>query len=115
MRGSIMTRRVSWFRTLETIGRVGRAVDSRAAKAHLRRRSGHYAALGIFDGSTFGYRYRSGGMGRLAQYRIGWWREALDAAQAEGAQHVVMRTDQVRWVVAQLEAVDSASTDSPGS
>lgn len=99
-----MTRRLSWARTLETIGRASRAADRRAAKLHRRHWNRQLAAFDIFDGSSFGYRYRFAGMGRLAQYRTGWWREALDAAQAENARSIVMRTDQLRWVVGQLEA-----------
>ena len=99
-----MTRRLSWARTLQTIGWAGRAADRQAAKLHRRHMNRQLAIFRIFDGSSFGYRYRSGGMGRLAQYRTGWWREALDAARAEDAHSIVLRVDQLRWVVGQLEA-----------
>ena len=103
MRGTTMTIPFSWARTLETIGSLGRRTDRWAAQRHLRHRDRRLAALHIFDGSRFGYRYRSGGMGRLAQYRTGWWRELLDAVPAEDVSSVVVRTDQVRWIVGQLD------------
>ena len=98
-----MTIPLSWARTLETIGSMGRGTDRWAAQRHLRHRDRRLAALHIFDGSRFGYRYRTGGMGRLAQYRTGWWRELLDAVQVEDVSSVVVRTDQVRWIVGQLD------------
>lgn len=98
-----MTIPLSWARALETIGWLGRRTDRWAAQRHLRHRDRRLAALHIFDGTRFGYRYRSGGMGRLAQYRTGWWHELLDAVQAEDVSSVVVRTDQVRWIVGQLD------------
>jgi hypothetical protein len=109
-----MTTTPSWARTLETIGRAGRAADRWAAARHRRHRARQLATLDIFDGSHFGYRYRTGGMGRLAQYRAGWWREALEAAQAEEAHGIVMRTDQVRWIVGKLDTAESAGPEGSG-
>ncbi|MFT7610608.1 MAG: hypothetical protein ACI9MX_003694 [Candidatus Aldehydirespiratoraceae bacterium] len=106
MRGTIMTTLFSWARTLETIGKLGRGADRWALERHRRNRDHQLASLGIFDGSRFGYRYRLGGMGRLAQYRLGWWSELLDAAKADEAQRIVMRTDQVRWIVGQLDVTE---------
>jgi hypothetical protein len=86
--------------TLEFVGRTGRRIDRWAAgqsRAHHRRL---LTELGVFDGTTFGYRYRLGGMGRLAQYRPEWWSEALTAADDAGVDRIVLRTDQVRWLLA---------------
>jgi hypothetical protein len=99
-----MTTRLSWARTLETIGRAGRSADRWAALRHRQHRDHQLATLHVFDGTRFGYRYRTGGMGRLAQYRAKWWRELLVAAQAEDAPTIILRTDQVRWIVGQLDA-----------
>jgi hypothetical protein len=112
MRGTLMTTLRSWAQTFESIGKAGRSVDRWAALRHRRHRDRQLSALHVFDGTRFGYRYRTGGMGRLAQYRTAWWRELLVAARAEDASAIILRTDQVRWIVGRLDAEPDGSGES---
>ena len=103
--------RISWFRTLRIVGRAAHFVEGRALDAHNRRRARELAALGIFDGPNFGGRLHRGGLIRWAQSRDGWWREVHAAAKAEGAHSILVRTDQVGWMLRKIDA----ATDSDGA
>ena len=101
-----MTKRFSWPRTLRKIGTIGRAIDVKAANANQLYRRHRLEELDIFDGSRFGFRPRAAGFwGRWGQYRASWWQDFYNEVNKKGNPYVVLRADQLHWIVNQIQTV----------
>jgi hypothetical protein len=99
--------------SLRALGRHGQSVDAWALtrwKAHRRRT---LDGLGIVDGVNFGRIRGAGVLSGLSQFRIEWWDDVVAEARRVDASSVVVRVDQIQWLLARVDRSDDTPAEQP--